>query len=207
VARRLGDGRGPRGAGGGPGLTTLLLSPADCRGRRASILLREEADFPLAVDLRAGRAALGDVFAFVSGLYFRGKLAYARRFGTFVRVIVPGRGLLPPDIRVATAHIEAFAQVPVDLAEPAYLRPLARDLRLLADEVAGPVVLLGSVATRKYLAPLAEALRDRLAFPTPVARNGDISPGPQILDAVKAGIELDYGPVPSTTRRQRQSGP
>jgi hypothetical protein len=151
--------------------------------------------------LRGGEATLGDVFAFVSGLYFRGKLAYSVRFGDVVRVIAPGRGLLPPEMRIAAAHVEAFAQVAVDLAEPGYLGPLARDLRTFAAETEGPVVLLGSVATPKYVTPLAEALGERLRFPTSFAGKGDMSRGKLMLDAVKAGRELDYGPIPLRGRR------
>jgi hypothetical protein len=186
-------------------VTTFLLSPADCRGRRAELLLRDEAAFPLAVDLRAGRATLGAVFSFVSGLYFRGKLAYGTRFGTVVRVIAPGRGLLDPSLRIATAHVEAFAEVPVDLDEPGYLAPLTRDLALLAAEVEGPVVLLGSVATAKYVAPLSETLGDRLRFPTAFAGKGDMKRGAMLLDAVRTGVELAYGPVVVPKRRLRRS--
>jgi hypothetical protein len=59
----------------------FLLSPADCSGKRARYLQNETAEFELAVRLRRPEgAALGEVFAFVSSLYFRGKLAYARAF-------------------------------------------------------------------------------------------------------------------------------
>jgi len=59
----------------------FLLSPANCGGVRAKMVVSPSAQFALAQQLRAaGGAQLGDVFSFVSGLYFRGKLAYARRF-------------------------------------------------------------------------------------------------------------------------------
>ena len=186
-------------------MTTFLLSPADCRGKRAGLLLREEAAFPLAVELRAGRATLGAVFSFVSGLYFRGKLTYATRFGGVVRVIVPGRGLIDPALRIATAHVEAFAEVPVDLEVPGYLGPLERDLVRLAEEVEGPVVLLRSVATAKYVSPLSAALGDRLRFPTSFLGKGDMSRGAMLLDAVKAGEELVYGPVVMPAVRRRRA--
>ena len=64
-----------------PAHRIFLLSPADCGGTRADLLMRERAAFPLAVRLRsAGGVTLGEAFSFLSGLYFRGKLAYARRF-------------------------------------------------------------------------------------------------------------------------------
>src|SRR5690606_20239197 len=60
----------------------FLLSPAHCGGRRAQLLLNEAAEFPLAQRIRSPEGApLGEVFSFLSGLYFRGKLTYARRFG------------------------------------------------------------------------------------------------------------------------------
>src|SRR5262245_2357951 len=89
----------------------FLLSPAYCGGRRATMLLRPGADWPLAVELRAGKLTLGDAFTFLSGLYFRGKITYARAFerpparqtpATFV--ITPTRGLMAPDI-IVTADL------------------------------------------------------------------------------------------------------
>ena len=51
----------------------FVLSPAHSGGVRARMLMREGADFPLARAVRAtGGAPLGDVCAFLSGLYFRG---------------------------------------------------------------------------------------------------------------------------------------
>src|SRR5215468_3595531 len=85
----------------------FLLSPAHCRGERAQLLLRPQAQFPLALELRSSPGArLRDVFQFMSGLYFRGKLAYSDRFarpppgGPGTLVIVPGEGLVSPDRRV-----------------------------------------------------------------------------------------------------------
>jgi hypothetical protein len=183
------------------GLTTLLLSPADLRGRRASVLLRPDAAFPLAVALREGRASLGQVLAFVSQLYFRGKLTYAGRFGSVVRVIVPGRGLIDPGMRVATEHVHAFAQVEVDPRTDAYRAPLIRDARVLAAEVDGPVVLLGSIATGKYVEPLSEVLGERLAAPRAFVGRGDMSRGSMLLRAAEVGRELAYAPVAELVRR------
>jgi hypothetical protein len=182
---------------------TFLLSPADCRGRRAEMLLRPGAAFPLALALQDGEATLGEVFAFVSQLYFRGKLAYGNRFGRVVRVIAPGRGLLDPGLRVSTAHVEAFSQVAVDAREPGYLGPLTRDAADLAAAADGPVVLLGSVATGKYVDPLRDVFGDRLRFPAAFAGQGDMRRGAMLLAAVRAGRELEYAPVPAGRRRRR----
>ena len=88
----------------------FLLSPADCSGKRARLLQAEGAAHDLARRLRDdGGVELGEVFAFVSSLYFRGKLAYARAFArppaglAGAHVITPCDGLRPPDSRLRAA--------------------------------------------------------------------------------------------------------
>ena len=91
----------------------FLLSPANCGGTRAKQVLSPNARVRARGSScgRARGAALGDVFAFVSGLYFRGKLTYACRFaappepgnpivGCGVHVITPNAGLRSPDTYV-----------------------------------------------------------------------------------------------------------
>src|SRR4051812_30351510 len=90
----------------------FLLSPANCGGRRAAMVLSPTASFRLASELRSDAgASLGDLFSFVSGLYFRGKLTYARRFAAppdptdpvtagGILVITPNVGLRSADTRV-----------------------------------------------------------------------------------------------------------
>ncbi len=165
--------------------------------------MRVHAEFPLARALQGGRATLGEVFAFVSQLYFRGKLAYAGRFGGVVRVIVPGRGLLDPGLRVATEHVHAFAQVEVDPRTDAYRAPLVRDARALAEQVEGPVVLLGSISTRKYVEPLSSVLGDRLLAPRAFVGRGDMSRGSLLLRAAESGQELQYAPVSALAPARR----
>ena len=60
----------------------FLLSPANLSGRRAKHLLKPEPKFALAQDLRSSGAPLGDVFSFISGLYFAGSLRMLPHFGT-----------------------------------------------------------------------------------------------------------------------------
>src|SRR5512146_3134430 len=80
----------------------FLLSPANSGGERIARVMSPRAAFPLARAVQAGGAPLGEVFRFASGLYFRGKLAYAEAFARPPRglpgglVIVPGFGLVPP---------------------------------------------------------------------------------------------------------------
>ncbi|MBI4409163.1 MAG: hypothetical protein HY561_05615, partial [Gemmatimonadetes bacterium] len=108
----------------------FLLSPASATGRRARLLFSERATFPLAQRLRTPDGVeLGAVFSFLSGLYFRGKLAYATAFATpppdvpGVLVITPSRGLLLPESRVMLADLGEFATVPVDLRDARYRLP------------------------------------------------------------------------------------
>ena len=188
----------------------FLLSPAHCGGERARLLFREGADFDLARRVRRPPGApLGEVFAFLSGLYFRRKLAYAQAFAcppagvAGVYVITPNEGLRPADDLVDLARLRGFAQVDIDADDARYHHPLRRDARRLAAALtlAGEVVLLGSVATGKYVDPLAEALGDRLWFPSDFVGRGDMSRGGLLLRCVRDGRELDYVAVAGAERR------
>lgn len=151
---------------------------------------------PLTARLANGGAPLGEVFTFMSSLYFRGKLAYANRFGRGY-VITPGRGLLPTDVLIRIADLQKMATVPVDQAEAAYREPLLRDAHALARSIdaADRVVLLGSVATEKYVGPLLEVFGERLLFPAAFVGRGDMSRGGLMLRCARAGIPLDYVPI------------
>lgn len=157
---------------------------------------------------------IGEVFRFVSSLYFRGKLAYAERYGrpplgvgkewlgSGALVITHNRGLLPSTSRVCIEHLEAFAQTDVLGKGRDFRGPLARDATLLADALGddGQAVLLGSIATDKYVGPLEEALGERLLFPKDFVGRGDMSRGGLLLRHVAAGTELDYVPVRGAVR-------
>lgn len=186
----------------------FLLSPASCSGERARLLLRPQASFPLATRIRTGKAPLGEVFTFTSGLYFRGKLAYATAFarvpagvpGTLV--ITPSWGLVPPDTPVDRDDLLAFAEVPVDLVEPRYRGPLDRDASALARFLPeAEVVLLGSIASGKYVDALLALFGERLLFPEAFVGRGDLSRGGLLLRSVEAGEELAYVKVAGATRR------
>ncbi|HTM54799.1 MAG TPA: hypothetical protein VL175_12275 [Pirellulales bacterium] len=179
----------------------FILSPARCSGKRADLIYNDQARFELATRIRHSEGVpLGEVFSFLSGLYFRGKLAYALRFGRPPRgvpralVIAPGRGLVDADERVTISDLREMATVPVDLREPRYLDPLARDSRALARQLgpAAHVVLLGSIATGKYCDPLSSAFDERLRFPAEFAGRGDMSRGGLMLRCVDEMRELDY---------------
>ncbi|MEO8070316.1 MAG: hypothetical protein ABI652_02865 [Acidobacteriota bacterium] len=188
----------------------FLLSPAYCAGRRAKILLRADSPLPIAHRLRAGQLSIAEAFTFMSGLYFRGKIAYARRFGrttnggAAVFVITPTRGLVAPDEPVSVELLHEFASVDVNASDWRYRHPLERDVTRLATGLAGDarVVLLGSVATGKYVDVLATTLGERLHYPVTFIGRGDMSRGGLLLRSVTAAEELDYVVVdPSVQRR------
>lgn len=179
----------------------FLLSPANCSGKRAGYLLNGKSSSPLAERLRSdGGAPIGEIFTFMSALYFRGKLAYASAFAKppdgwhGVQVIVPGRGLCPAAEPMGIADLRAIARVDVDLEDRRYTRPLKRDASRLAEQL-GPLdnaVLLGSVATPKYLEPLKGVLGPRLRYPEAFVGMGDMSRGSLMLRCVAEGRELSY---------------
>jgi len=167
------------------------------------------ASFALAEALRSRQGArLGDLFSFVSGLYFRGKLTYARRFaappesghpiiGSGIHIITTNAGLRGPDTFVTRRAMAAFAGADVDPANARYRRPLEQSARVLADEI-GPdcdVVLLGSVASPKYVDVLVGIFGPRLRFPIEFVGRGDMSRGGLLLRRVLEGVELEYAPV------------
>ena len=186
----------------------FLLSPAHCGGLRARLLMSERASFDLAQRVRdSAGAPLSEVFSFLSGLYFRGKLTYARAFAqppdTGVLVITPTDGLRPADEPVDLARLRRFATVDIDGDDPRYREPLDRDARALAGRIGahGEVVLLGSIATGKYIEPLLAALGKRLKFPADFVGRGDMSRGGLLLRCARVGIELTYVGVGEVVRR------
>jgi hypothetical protein len=196
----------------------FLLSPANCGGIRAKRVVSDAAQFPLAEQLRTSAgASLGEVFSFVSGLYFRGKLAYARRFAMppdpadpvaagGVLVITPNAGLRAADVFVTLDSLRRFAGESIDLENVRYRRPLERSARALLEAV-GPdcdVVLLGSIASGKYVEVLLPIFGERLLFPTSFVGRGDMSRGGLMLRCVDSGLELDYVPIAGAVRQGKR---
>jgi hypothetical protein len=169
------------------------------------MLLREQARFDLALRLRGnGGAPLGEVFSFLSGLYFRGKLAYALRFAqpSDVLVITSCAGLRSPDEPVRRRNLLRFAEVPIDADERRYRAPLKRDARRLDDSAGedAEIVLLGSIATGKYVDTLLSVFGPRLLFPGDFVGRGDMSRGGLLLRSAREGRELTYVPVGGAVR-------
>ena len=184
----------------------FLLSPAHCGGRRAAILLNEAASFPLAQRLRSAGITLGEAFSFLSGLYFRGKLTYAGRFAhppegyPGVQIITTDRGLLTPGTAISARELREFGTVDIRSDRVEYRTPLQRDLARLEREPDLEIVLLGSVATGKYVDVLLEVMGERLLFPVDFVGRGDMSRGALLLRAAEVGRELVYGPVAGSVR-------
>jgi hypothetical protein len=186
----------------------FLLSPANAGGVRAKMIMSENARFILARRLRNDGLPLGELFSFISGLYFRGKLAYARAFASppaevpGVLVITAGRGLVSPDALMTYDEMMEIADVPVDVADPRYRGPLDRDAQELLRKAGKrcEIVLLGSIATAKYVEPLLGIFDERLVFPSAFVGRGDMSRGGLMLRSAREGVELGYEPVCSAIR-------
>jgi hypothetical protein len=179
----------------------FLLSPAYTGGERAQMILREQAQFPLARTLRGKNGApIADVFTFLSGLYFRGKIAYATVFAKAthgtpgVLVITPTRGLIDARTRIRLEDLREFAAVDIHEDDPRYRLPIERDARRLASKLASnsEVILLGSIATGKYVEVLLAIFGDRLRFPAEFVGRGDMSRGGLMLRCAADRQELSY---------------
>lgn len=174
----------------------FLLSPANASGVRAKQLTSPRAQFPTALRFQAGEVMIGEAFAFMSALYFRGKIAYALHFGGVENsyIIAPGFGLVPPTWTLNAERMKKMARTDVDVKDRVYvktLRDTATKLESTIDKDA-EVVLLGSVASGKYVDILLPIFGDRLRFPHAFAGLGDMSRGGLMLRAVRANHELEY---------------
>jgi hypothetical protein len=187
----------------------FLLSPAFCGGRRAAILNREDSTLPVARAFREGTLTLGEAFSFLSGLYFRGKFTYARAFARGgekvgpILIVTPTRGLQKPDMPFTPDVMREFSAVDVSATDARYRNPMERDVLALAAQLpqAARVVLLGSVASSKYVDVLTGILGPRLFYPPSFIGRGDMSRGGLMLRSVAAGVELDYAVLDSTAVR------
>lgn len=165
------------------------------------MLLNPDGNARLAQRLRSEGAPVGEVFSFVSGLYFRGKVAYAKAFADAAKapsayVITAGGGLLELDELVHVERLKAWRDVPISENNPHFTAPLLRHSSQLLDRHGDArFILLGSVASNKYVAPLLDVFADRLLFPAAFAGLGDMSRGALMLRAVREQRELEYAPV------------
>lgn len=192
----------------------FFLSPASLNGLRAKQLMSPRAKFDAAVRYRSEEGVeIGDAFAFMSALYFRGKIAYARAFavpspvigGGGIFVITSGYGLVPPDWRINEERMKRMRKFDIDMTARSYVKPLRDHAQLIAEaleaEPDAQVVLLGSVATGKYVDVLRPILGEKLRFPSAFAGLGDMARGGLMLRAARAGRELEYVTLDANRRR------
>ena len=179
----------------------FLLSPAYAGGERARMILSESAQFDLAKRLRNKQGAtIAEVFTFLSGLYFRGKIAYANAFARPVRgtsgvfVITPTRGLIEAYARIRLNDLREFALVDIHENDPRYREPLERDAQRLVKKLPArsEIIVLGSIATGKYVDVLLANFSDRLRFPADFIGRGDMSRGGLMLRCAVDRQELPY---------------
>ncbi|MEY2562112.1 MAG: hypothetical protein QOH88_305 [Verrucomicrobiota bacterium] len=177
------------------------------------MIMSERAQFELARRLRSDdRPTLGEVFSFLSGLYFRGKLAYANAFAqpaprsSGVLVITPNRGLVPAASLIGIQDLREFGTVDIDETDPRYREPLERDVKKLAKKLTAKceVVLLGSIATGKYVDILLAHFGKRLRFPSDFVGRGDMSRGGLLLRSAADGNELPYISVEGAVRKGKR---
>lgn len=183
--------------------TLFLLSPANLGGERARLLTSAQARFPAAARYRQGGLTIGEAFAWISSLYFRAKLHYARRFGSLatgsaVLVIAPGFGLVPEDWPLSSDRWRRLRRVPVDPRRPAFRRPLATACdelrqRLSADD---RIVFLGGLSAERYLSVLGPALGPHLLIPRDFVSRGQMQRGSLLLRAIRDDEELVYASPP-----------
>jgi hypothetical protein len=208
VITLIGHTPAPKGRSLAQARRIYLLSPANASGPRARLLFSKPANFPLAQRLHNHGAPLGEIFSFISGLYFRGKLAYSSAYATppsgvpGVVVITASQGLQSPDKWIQLAELQEIAAVPIDASEPRYRIPLERDARILRDAMGRDceVVLLGSIATPKYVEPLLAVFGERLLFPSEFVGRGDMSRGGLMLRCAREHLRLTYVPVLDAVR-------
>jgi len=192
--------------------TLFLLSPANLSGLRAKQLASPRAQFGAAVKFRSEEGVpIAEAFAFMSALYFRGKIAYARHFANppeGVLIITSGYGLVPPDWALNEERMKRMTKIDVDVASRSYTKPLREHAKQLASMLTpeSQVVLLGSVATGKYVDVLKPILGPWLRFPKVFAGLGDMARGGLMLRAVRANKELEYTTLDAPRHRTGGSG-
>jgi hypothetical protein len=177
----------------------FVISPATAHGPRALSLRRPDSNSTLARQLREDGVPLGDVFSSLSGLYFRGKLEYARAFAHApaaetggVYIITMTDGLVSPDARISVQDLERYALCGEGAA--AAVSALEGTARALLQRIGseGDVVLLGSVGTGKYTDLLTPIFGERLLFPRDVLHIGQLARGALFLTRAREHRELEY---------------
>ena len=193
--------------------TIFLLSPADVSATRAKQMMSPRATFSAAIAYRSAEGVtIEDAFSFMSALYFRGKIAYAKRFAAppdgvdgGVYVIAPGCGLVPPSWRITIETMKKLRKTEVEVKNRSYRQTLTSGAKALAAKLTPDtrVVLLGSIATGKYVDLLWPVFGAQFAFPLSFVGIGDMSRGSIMLNAARSGVELEYSTLDIERRRKR----
>ena len=171
-------------------------------GIRGQRLLSETGPSELARRLRESSAPIGEVYRFISSLYFRGKLEYAEKFqnppsGVAGVQIITGHGLMLPQTTISLTELRRISATEIDAGNSDYRRSLDCDLLKLREMSSGEteIILLGSIATSKYITPIREVFGERFLFPKEFRGLGDMSRGSILLKCCSQGRELAYLPV------------
>jgi len=188
----------------------FLISPANMSGVRGTRLLCETGKGDVHMRLKGEGVELGEVFSYVSSLYFRGKLEYGNAFGNKPSVgpgpyiITPSAGLVSPKTKVRLEELRAICNTEIDASNDQFCRPLENDVRRLRQKYEGSrFVLLGSIATPKYVEPLMRALEGDLFYPSAFVGLGDMSRGALLLQCARTQVELVYTRPGPTTKAQQ----
>jgi hypothetical protein len=189
-------------------LRVFLLSPANTSAIRGQLLLNRSSSLEFTHRFQRQGAPLGEIFSFISSLYFRGKLAYAEVFANAPTGLPPAlamttsRGLLPPETTITLDDLLEMSGVPIDPRDSRYRDPLIQDAHALARLLpeGSKIVLLGSIASGKYIDPLLEVFGADLLFPRQFVGRGDMSRGGLMLRCAQSRLELEYVPVISAIR-------
>ncbi|MCU1280828.1 MAG: hypothetical protein JWM53_4374, partial [bacterium] len=108
-------------------------------------------------------------------------------------VITSNRGLCTVDVRFNKRDLEELGTTDIDARNDSYRKPLMRDAKKLAKKIGdADVVLLGSIASTKYIDVLEDIFAERLVFPIDFVGRGDMSRGALMLRSARAGVELPY---------------
>src|SRR3954470_16973395 len=112
-------------------------------------------------------------------------------------------GLLIPSVRITLDELADLAKTDIGASAEEFRNPLQRDAKALAQALGtrGEPVLLGSIATPKYVDVLLSAFPQELLFPTEFVGRGDMSRGGLMLRALDAHRELAYVAVRGAIRR------
>lgn len=182
------------------GRQIFFLSPANVSSVRGGMVLGNSGSCALASRLRGAGVPLGEIFTFISGLYFRGKLTYAKAYANppaglpGVVVITTSGGLVSPDRVLGLEEFRETVSGRVDATNSRYRLLLERDARLIRDHIGTNcrIILLGSIATAKYVEPLLGVFGRKLMVPAEFIGQGDMFRGGLLLRCVRERTELTY---------------